>query len=64
MKELLNLTDLSETNVYCIHEAVKVVVVYKNEELVFATFLVIPPYFKNFDNSQKLIVVGLILGFR
>ena len=38
MKELLGPTDLSGAQVFCIHEAAEIVVVYEDKNLVFATF--------------------------
>ena len=55
--------DLSGAQALCIHKMIKVILIYANKHLILATFLVIEPCFERFDNSQKLIVVGLVLYF-
>ena len=37
-KKLLSQADLARTQAFCIHELLKVIVVSKNKDLVFATF--------------------------
>ena len=51
LRELLGPTDLSKAQAFCIHEAMKVVVVCENEYFVLAAFQIVTPYFKGFDNS-------------
>ena len=41
---------------------VKVVVIRKNKNLVFATLKVMPLDFENLNNSQKLAIMGLVLS--
>ena len=54
-------TDLYKAQVLCIYKTAKIVVVYKDEKLIFIIFLVVLPGLENLDNSQKLVVVGLVL---
>ena len=49
--ELLDLTDLLRAQVFCIYETTEVIMIHKNENLIFATFQVIAPGFKCFNNS-------------
>ena len=58
--ELLGPADLSGAQTLRIHETTKVVVVCEDEHLVLATFQIVTPCLKGFDDSQKLAVVGLI----
>ena len=34
--------------------------VYKDKNLIFATFQVVTPSLKNLNNGQKLLIIGLI----
>ena len=49
--ELLGLADLSGAQTLRIHEATKVVVVCEDEHLVLATFQIVTPCLKGFDDS-------------
>ena len=60
--ELLGLADLSGAQALYIHEAIKVVVVCEDEHFLLTAFQIVTPYFKGFDNSQKLAVMGLVLS--
>ena len=55
--------DLSRAQAFYIHEVAEVFVVCKDKNLVFATIEIVFPYLKSLDNSQKLAVIGLVLGF-
>ena len=63
LKELLGLADLSGAQTLCIHETREVIVVRKDKNLILATFQKIAPCLEGFNNSQKFIVVGLVLCF-
>ena len=63
LRELLISANLSETQIFYIHKATKVVVVYKDKYFLLITFQIVMPYFKNVNNSQKLAIVGLVLNF-
>ena len=62
-REFLSLANLFEAQTLCIHETTEIIVVRKYKNLLLAAFKVMTPCFKSFDNSQKLIIVGLVLGF-
>ena len=49
--ELLGPTDLSRAQTLCIHEATKVVVVYKDEHFMLVIFQIVMPCLEGFDNS-------------
>ena len=59
-RELLSPADISGAQALCIHEVTKVVMVCEDEHFVLAAFQITMPYFENFDNSQKLAVIGLV----
>ena len=63
LAELLGLLNLARTQVLCIHETTKVVIIGKNESLVFATFKIMSPYFKSLNNGQKLTVMSFVSSF-
>ena len=62
-RELLGPTDLSGAQALCVHESAEVIMVRKDKNLIFAAFQIVTPRLKGFDNSQKLIVIGLVLFF-
>ena len=49
--KLLGPIDLSGAQAFCIHEATKVVLVYENKYFMLATFQIVTPCFKGFENS-------------
>ena len=59
-KELFGPLDLSGAQAFCIHKTTEIIIIYKYENLMLATFQIVTPPFEGLDNSQKLIVVGLI----
>ena len=63
-RELLGPADLSGAQTLCIHKTTEVIMVRKNKNLILAAFQIVMPRLEGFDNSQKLIVVGLISYFR
>lgn len=46
-----------------IYKFLKVVVIYKHKHFLLTILQVMPPYLKSFNNSKKLIVVGLVSSF-
>ena len=48
----------------CIHETTKVIVVRKDKNLMFAACHVVALYSENFNDSQKITIMGLVLYFR
>ena len=50
-KELLGPINLLKAQTFCIHEMTKVIVIYKDENLILAAFQVMMPCFEGFDNS-------------
>ncbi len=62
LRELLGPADLKRAQVFHIHELTEVIIVTKDEDLVFPVFQVVAPSFKSFNNSQKLLIVGFILS--
>ncbi len=51
LRELLGPADLTRAQVFCIYESTEVIIVSKDEDLVFAAFQVVAPSFKGFNNS-------------
>ena len=64
LREFLGPADLFEAQTLSIYETMEVIIVHKDENIMLAAFQVVAPYLKDFDNSQKLTVVGLVLDFR
>ena len=61
--ELLGPADLSRAQTLCIYETTEVIMVRKDENLMLAAFQIVTPRLEDFDNSQKLTVVGLVSCF-
>ncbi len=59
-RELLGPADLTRAQAFRIHESAEVIMVNKNEDLVFAAFQVVAPSLKGFNNSQELLIVGFV----
>ena len=62
MRELLGLLNLSRAQTLHIYESMKVIMVRKDEKLVFATFQVVAPSLKDFNDSLELLIMGLVAG--
>ena len=63
-REFLGPADLSGAQALRIHETTEVIVVRKDENLMFAAFQVVAPGLESLDDSQQLAVVGLIAYLR
>ena len=63
LAKLLGTPDLAKTQVFCIYETTKVVMISKNKDLIFATCWIMPPCFEGFNNGQKLTVVSFVSSF-
>ncbi len=50
-RELLGLADLTRAQAFRIHKSTEVIMVSKDEDLVFAAFQVVVPSLKGFNNS-------------
>ncbi len=59
-KELLGPAHLTRAQAFHIHELTEVIMVSKDEDLVFAAFQVVAPSFEGFNNSQELLIVSLV----
>ncbi len=62
-RELLGLADLAEAQTLCIYELTEIVVVDKDEDLMFAALQIVAPSLKHFNNSSDLLIVGFIPSF-
>lgn len=51
-EQLLGPRNLPGTQVFYVYEAVKIVMILKNEDFVFTTLQVVLPDLESFDNSQ------------
>ena len=60
LRKLLGPKDLAKVQAFCIYESTKVIMVSKDKDLVFATFQVVAPNLKGFNNSQKFWILGLV----
>ncbi len=59
-RELLGPADLTRAQAFRIHESTEVIMVSKDEDLIFATFQVVAPSLKGFNDSQELLIVSLV----
>ncbi len=60
LRELFGSVDLTRAQAFYIYELTEIIMVSKDEDLVFATFQVVAPSFKDFNNSQELLIVGFV----
>ena len=51
LEKLLGLADLSGAQIFCIHKAIKVVIICEDKHLVLIVFQIVTSYFESFDNS-------------
>ena len=49
-KKLLGLIDLAKILIFYIYKLIKIIMINKNKNCIFAVFLIIMLDFKNFDN--------------
>ena len=59
LKELLGLADLTKAQIYCIHKLTEVVIVSKDEDLVFAALQVVAPSLESLNNNEELLIMSL-----
>ncbi len=62
LRERLGSTDLTRAQTFRIHELTEDTIVSKDEDLVFATFQVVAPSFKGFNNSKEFLIVAFVLS--
>ena len=63
LREFLGPTDLFGAQTLCIHKAIKIVVIYQDKYFILTTFQIVMPRLRNFDNSQKIIIINLVSSF-
>ncbi len=61
-RELLGPVNLTRAQAFCIYESTEVIIVSKDEDLVFAAFQVVAPSLKSFNNSHELLIVDFVLS--
>ena len=61
-EKLLRLLDLVKTQVFYVQKVAKVIVIGKLKHFLLAAFYIVLPYYKNFNNSQKLTIMSFILS--
>ncbi len=59
-RELLGLADLIRAQAFHIYKSTKVIMVSKDEDLVFTAFQIVAPSLEGFNNSQELLIVSLV----
>ena len=62
IRELLDLIKLIKTLIFYINKLIKIAVVNKSKHLIFKTFKIILLDFQNFNNSQKFIIIIIIIN--
>ncbi len=60
LRELLGLADLIRAKAFCIHKSTEVIMINKDENLVFSALQVVAPSLKDFNDSQELLIVNFI----
>lgn len=60
VREFISLADLSKAQVLDIHKIVKIVIVSKHKNFIFAAFYVLVPIFKNLNDNWEFFVIGFI----
>ncbi len=60
MKELLGLLNLTRAQAFYIYKLIEVVVVCKDNNLIFIAFQIVVPRLKGFNDSHELLVVNFI----
>lgn len=63
LRELLGLTDLTKAQALHFHKWSEVIIVNKDEKLIFTTFQVVALSVKSFNNNQNLVIMGFIPSF-
>ena len=63
LKKFLGLANLTKIQTLYIYKLTKVIIVSKNKDLVFIAFQIVALNLKDFNNSQKLLVVSIIISF-
>ncbi len=59
-RELLGPANLTRAQAFCIHESTEVIMVSKDEDLIFVALQVVAPSLKGFNDSQELLIVSLV----
>ncbi len=59
-RELLGSADLTRVQAFCLHESTEVIMVSKDEELIFAALQVVAPSLKTFNDRQELLIVSFV----
>lgn len=60
MRKLLDLADLMRAQAFDIHQSTEIIIVGKDENLIFTAFQVVIPSFQGFNNSQKFLILSFI----
>ncbi len=60
LRELLGPVDLTKAQTFCIHKLTEVIMVNKDEDLIFSALQVVVPSLKGFNNSLELLIMGFV----
>lgn len=63
LKKFLGPLDKLEAEIFYIHKIIKIVIIFKNKNLVFATFQIILPSFEYYNNIQQLAIIDFVSNF-
>lgn len=61
--ENLALINITKAQTFYVYKLIKIVKVYKDKNIIFATILVVLPDLKSFNYNQKFIFGGFISSF-
>lgn len=63
LRKFLSLLNLAEIQILCIYKLVEIIIISEDKNLIFVVFQVIILSLEIINNSQKLLIISLILSF-
>lgn len=61
--KFLSPPDLTKTKLFYIYELTQIIIVSKDQKLIFTTFQVLLPNLKNLNNDQQLFIIRFVASF-
>lgn len=62
LRKFLSLLNLAEIQILCIYKLVEIIIISEDKNLIFVVFQVIILSLEIINNSQKLLIISLILS--
>lgn len=60
LRKFLDLLNFSETQAFCIHKLILVIMMRKTKNLVFVIFQIVVSNLNDFNNNQKLSIISFV----